>query len=75
MCKSTVASPQSRMPEGIHPSLEQNLGQLTIQKRIKHTTKKIPATRVGKTIVQAFSGNVQPGYIYSIAIACFGVAS
>jgi len=83
MCKSTVASPQSRMPDGqtlsifgaILKALGTSLSQLTMQKMNKHTTMEIPATIVRRTIVQAFFGNVQPGHIYSIAIACFVVVS
>jgi hypothetical protein len=83
MCKSTVASPQSRMPDGhtfsiigaILKALGTSLSQLTMQKMNKHTTMEIPATIVGRTIVQAFFGNVQPGYIYSIPIACFVLVS
>ena len=83
MCKSTVASPQSRMPDGqtlsifgaILKALGTSLSQLTMQKMNKHTTMEIPATIVGRTIVQAFFGNVQPGYIYSISVTCFVVVS
>jgi hypothetical protein len=71
------------MPDGqtlsifgaILKALGTSLSQLTMQKMNKHTTMEIPATIVRRTIVQAFFGNVQPGHIYSIAIACFVVVS
>jgi hypothetical protein len=83
MCKAAVAGTQSRMPEGltfsifgaILKTLGSSSSQLPMQKITKHTTMEIPATIVGRTIVQAFFGNVQPGYIYSYAIACFVVVS
>ena len=83
MRKSAVAGTQSRMPQG--PALStfgtklKALGaistQLPMEQTTNHNTIAIPATIVGRTIVQVFFGNVQAGDIYSIAFTCFVVVS